>query len=279
MAYNELKAKGTITSQVGKGYFIQNETTEFRHNVLLVFDRLTAYKEELYDSFKNALKKDGSEQIYFHHNNIKMFQTILKEAYGEFTEYVIMPIDHPEALQMIGKLPSNKVYILDQGLTRYKDIYTYVCQDFERDIFNILKNNAHLVGKYKRIILVIRQQKSHFGDIIKGFSDFCKQHPISYKVVKEINSFRIKPKDAFIVVDDHDLDYLVRYSIEKQMIWGADMGIISYNETPLKGIIASGITTISTDFALMGKSIAEMILSGIWIKKVNPFIMYERKSF
>jgi DNA-binding LacI/PurR family transcriptional regulator len=180
---------------------------------------------------------------------------------------------------MIGKLPSNKVVILDQGLTRYKDIYTYVCQDFERDIFNILKNNTHLVGKYKRMILVIRQQKSHFGDIIKGFGDFCKQHPISYKVVKEINSFRIKPKDAFIVVDDHDLDYLVRYSIEKQMILGADMGIISYNETPLKGIIASGITTISTDFALMGKSIAEMILSGIWIKKVNPFIMYERKSF
>ena len=279
MAYNELKAKGTITSQVGKGYFIQNETTDSRHNVLLVFDRLTAYKEELYDSFKNALKKDGSEQIYFHQNNLKMFQTILKEAYGEFTEYVIMPIDHPEALQMIGKLPSNKVVILDQGLTRYKDIFPHVCQDFERDIFNILKKNTHLVGKYKRIILVIRQQKSHFGDIIKGFSDFCKQHPISFDVVKEINSFKIKPKDAFIVVDDHDLDYLVRYSMEKQMMLGVDMGIISYNETPLKGIIASGITTISTDFALMGKSIAEMILSGFWIKKVNPFIMYERKSF
>ena len=48
MAYNELKAKGIIMSQVGKGYFIQNENTDFKHKVLLVFDRLTAYKEELY---------------------------------------------------------------------------------------------------------------------------------------------------------------------------------------------------------------------------------------
>lgn len=279
MAYNELKAKGTITSQVGKGYFIQNATTDFRHNVLLVFDRLTAYKEELYDSFKNALKKDGSEQIYFHQNNVKMFQIILKEAFGEFTEYVIMPIDHPEAFQMIGKLPSNRVFILDQGLTQYKNIFPHVCQNFERDIFIILKKNAHLVSKYNRIILVIRQQKSHFGEIIKGFSDFCKQHPIAFNVVSEINSLEIKPKDVFIVVDDRDLEYLVRYSIEKQMMLGVDMGIISYNETPLKGIIASGITTISTDFALMGKSMAEMVLSGIGRKTVNPFIMHERRSF
>jgi DNA-binding LacI/PurR family transcriptional regulator len=71
----------------------------------------------------------------------------------------------------------------------------------------------------------------------------------------------------------------VRYSIEKQMMLGADMGIISYNETPLKGIIASGITTISTDFAQMGKSMVEMVLSGKHEKKVNPFIMYERRSF
>ncbi|TSA34965.1 MAG: GntR family transcriptional regulator [Porphyromonadaceae bacterium] len=46
MAYNELKAKGIITSQVGKGYYIQNENTDFKHNILLVFDRLSAYKEE-----------------------------------------------------------------------------------------------------------------------------------------------------------------------------------------------------------------------------------------
>ncbi len=279
MAYNELKAKGIITSQVGKGYFIQNENTDFKHRVLLVFDRLTAYKEELYDSFKDALKNDGSEQIFFHHNNLKMFQTIIDGSIGDYSEYVIMPIDHADAFATIGKLPANKVFILDQGRKQYKDLYPYVCQDFERDIYRVLKQNSELVNKYQRMVLVIRHQKSHFRDIVTGFRDFCKQHPIPSEIVTDLKSFEIKPGDAFVVVDDRDLEFLVRYSIEHQLQLGADLGVVSYNETPLKGIVASGITTISTDFAQMGKTMAEMILNHQKIKLDNPFLMNIRNSF
>jgi DNA-binding transcriptional regulator YhcF (GntR family) len=279
MAYNELKAKGIITSQVGKGYFIQNENTEFKHKVLLVFDRLTAYKEELYDSFKEALQKDGSEQIFFHHNNLKMFQAIIDGSIGDYSEYVIMPIDHPEAITTIGKLPVNKVFILDQGRKQYKALYPYVCQDFERDIYRVLKFNSEHVNKYLRMVLVIRHQKSHFKDLVTGFRDYCKQHPISFEIVPEIKSFEVRKGDAFVVVDDRDLEFLVRFSIEKQLELGKDLGIVSYNETPLKGIVASGITTISTDFAQMGKTMAEMILNHQKLKLDNPFRMNKRKSF
>ncbi len=279
MAYNELKAKGIITSQVGKGYFIQNENTDFRHNVLLIFDRLTAYKEELYDAFKDALQKDGSEQIYFHHNNLKMFQTIIDGSIGDYSEYVIMPIDHQDAMTTIRKLPANKVFILDQGRKQCKDMYPYVCQDFERDIYRILKKNGQLVNKYKRMVLAIRHQKSHFKDIVTGFRDFCKQHPVQGEIVNDLKSFEIRTSDAFVVVDDRDLEFLVRYSIKHQLQLGADMGIVSYNETPLKGIVASGITTISTDFAQMGNSMAEMILNHQKSKIDNPFVMNLRNSF
>jgi len=279
MAYSELKSKGVITSQVGKGYFIQNENTDFRHKVLLVFDRLTAYKEELYDSFKDALKKDGSEQIFFHHNNLKMFQTIIDGSIGDYSEYVIMPIDHPDAMATIGKLPASKVFILDQGRKQYKDLYPYVCQDFECDIYRVLKQNALLVSKYQRMVLVIRHQKSHFKDIATGFRDYCKKHPVPFEIVLDIKSFEIKNDDAFVVVDDRDLEFLVRYSIEHQLQLGSDIGIVSYNETSLKGIVASGITTISTDFAQMGKSMAQMILNHQKLKLDNPFRMNKRSSF
>ena len=279
MAYNELKSKGIITSQVGKGYFIQNENTDFRHKVLLVFDRLTAYKEELYDSFKDALKKDGSEQIFFHHNNLKMFQTIIDGSIGDYSKYVIMPIDHPDAMATIGKLPASKVFILDQGRKQYKDFYPFVCQDFECDIYRVLKQNALLVSKYQRMVLIIRHQKSHFKDIAIGFRDYCKQHPVPFEIIPDIKSFEIKNGDAFVVVDDRDLEFLVRYSIEHQLKLGSDIGIVSYNETSLKGIVASGITTISTDFAQMGKSMAEMILNHQKLKLDNPFRMNKRSSF
>lgn len=279
MAYNELKAKGIITSQVGKGYFIQNENTDFQHKVLLIFDRLTAYKEQLYDSFKEAIKKDGSEQIFFHHNNLKMFQTIIDGSIGDYTEYVIMPIDHPDAFTTIGKLPASKVFILDQGRKQYKNLYPYVCQDFERDIYRVLKQNSELVSKYNRLVLVIRQQKSHFRDIVIGLKDFCKRHPIPSEIVADLKIFEIRSGDAFVVVDDRDLEFLVRYSIEHQFQLGSDLGIISYNETPLKGIVAAGITTISTDFAQMGKAMAEMVLNHQKLKIDNPFLMNLRSSF
>lgn len=279
MAYNELKAKGIISSQVGKGYFIQNENTDYRHKVLLVFDRLTAYKEELYDAFKDTLKSDGSEQIFFHHNNLKMFQTIIEGAIGDYSEYVIMPIDNPNVPSILAKLPSGKVFILDQGRKQYNELYPYVCQDFERDIYRILKRNRNLVSKYSRLVLVIRHQKLHFKDIAVGFRDFCKQHPIPFEIVSDIKSFEFRTGDAFVVVDDRDLEFLVRYSIEHQLQLGADLGIVSYNETPLKGIVASGITTISTDFAQMGKSMAEMILNHQKFKIDNPFVMNLRNSF
>ena len=278
-AYNELKSKGIITSQVGKGYFIQNENTNYKHKVLLVFDRLTAYKEELYVSFKEALKQDGSEQIFFHHNNLKMFQTIVEGAIGDYSEYVIMPVDHPDAIPILGKLPANKVYILDQGRKQYQDLYPYVCQDFERDIYHILIKNRQLVNKYRRLVLVIRHQKSHFRDIANGFRDFGKQHSILTEVISDIQSFGVESGDAFVVVDDRDLEFLVLHSMDKQLILGKDIGIVSYNEAPLKGIVATGITTISTDFRQMGQSMAEMILENKKGKIDNPFQLILRKSF
>jgi DNA-binding LacI/PurR family transcriptional regulator len=208
-----------------------------------------------------------------------MFQTIIDGSIGDYSEYVIMPIDHPDAMTTIAKLPANKVFILDQGRKQYKELYPHVCQDFERDIYRILKENSELVSKYLRMVLVIRHQKSHFRDIITGFRDYCKQHPIPSEIVADLKTFEIKPGDAFVVVDDRDLEFLVRYSIEKQLQLGADLGIVSYNETPLKGIVALGITTISTDFAQMGKTMAEMILNHQKLKLDNPFLMYRRKSF
>jgi len=134
-----------------------------------------------------------------------------------------------------------------------KFIFQNICQDFERDIYRILKKNASLVGNYLRMVLAVRHQKKHFKDIVNGFRDFCKQHPISFEIAADIKSFDIRPSDTFVVVDDRNLEFLVHHSISQQLQLGKDLGIVSYYEIPLKSIIASGITTISTDFVQMGK--------------------------
>lgn len=80
-------------------------------------------------------------------------------------------------------------------------------------------------------------------------------------------------------MDDNDLVRLIHVAQSQKWQLGKDIGVISYNETPLKSVIANGITTITTDFEKMGITMAEMILSNTRARIENPFQMIERNSF
>ena len=43
---------------------------------------------------------------------------------------------------------------------------------------------------------------------------------------------------------------------------GKEVGVISYNETPMKKYVKNGITVLSTDFDLMGQKAAEFVANG-----------------
>jgi DNA-binding LacI/PurR family transcriptional regulator len=65
---------------------------------------------------------------------------------------------------------------------------------------------------------------------------------------------------------------------QKKLQIGKDIGLISYNDTPLKQITAGGITTISTDFEMMGKTLGELILQGDQKAIHNPSNLIIRNS-
>jgi DNA-binding LacI/PurR family transcriptional regulator len=66
--------------------------------------------------------------------------------------------------------------------------------------------------------------------------------------------------------------------IQKKLVIGKDVGIISYNETPLKKFILNGITTISTDFEMMGRMAAELIINRSKDRVEVPFYLKLRPS-
>jgi DNA-binding LacI/PurR family transcriptional regulator len=57
---------------------------------------------------------------------------------------------------------------------------------------------------------------------------------------------------------------------------GKDIGVISYNDTPLKDLL--GITVISTDFQVMGETAAYMILKKKRETVKNVFRFIDRGS-
>jgi DNA-binding LacI/PurR family transcriptional regulator len=54
---------------------------------------------------------------------------------------------------------------------------------------------------------------------------------------------------------------MVKLANEYNYKLGKKFGIVSFNDTMLKEVVAGGITTISTDFVEMGKTLADMVLN------------------
>ena len=100
---------------------------------------------------------------------------------------------------------------------------------------------------------------------------------MEFDILEEIyDDIILKKGDLFITIEESDLVSLVNQIREKEFSLGGDIGVISYNDTPLKELL--GITCISTDFRVMGETAARMILDKTKGKVKNPFNFIDRDS-
>jgi DNA-binding transcriptional regulator YhcF (GntR family) len=275
-AFNELKNRGIIHSIVGKGYYVSTENITVEQKIFLLFDELNSFKEDLYNSFLNYLGDAIQVDIFFHHFNPEVFAKLINDNIGNYTSYIIMPANLKETEKIIQNLPFEKVYILDQvpdGLSEYSSIY----QNFDKDIFDGLSSVIDRIKKYQKLILVYAEKKQPKG-ILNGFCSFCNQNNMDYQIVATIYHETPKKGELYIVLDDRSLIQIIKKIKEEQLVLAKDIGVISVNDTILKEVVQGGITTISTDFNLMGKRLAEMILKNAHVKIENPSRLILRKS-
>lgn len=277
-AYNELKNRGIISSSVGKGYFITTTEIKEQHNIFLLLDKMTAYKEVLYESMKKSAANRAVIDIYFHHGNQKVFNTLVQNAVGNFTAYVIVPIISAETDQLLTLLPKKSVYILDQGIEHYGKKYRSVCQPFEKDITKALDQAQTHINKYQHIFFVHEDQRQQFKELEKGFVNFCNLHHLPFTLLKSLKNHEVNQGDMYILTDDRDLVQIVKHCKIKELSLGTDVGLISYNDSPFKEIIAEGITTITTDFQQMGISVIDMVFNNKTEHLENPSQILFRNS-
>jgi len=277
-AFNDLQARGIIISKPGKGYYVTKATANQQHNVFLLFDKLSPYKEVLYNTFQEEISKRGTVEIYFHHFNTKVFETLIRENVGNYSAYVVMPIPSKSIASAISMIPRDKLYILDRGRRLYGQDFPSVCQNFKEDVYNALLSGYDLIQKYNKLLMIFPEPSNIPRDIKRGFEKFCKEKNIPHETVRELSTDKIEKNDAYLVFDDKSLVKLVQAAQENQYELGKDLGIVSYNDTPLKSVVANGITTISTDFAAMGTTMADLILNKGKDHLENPCSLIRRKS-
>ncbi len=257
-AFNELKNRGLLISQPGKGYYIASVKTGLEKKIFLLFDELNTFKEDLYLSFIENIKQKAEVEIFFYHFNYRIFKNLILESVGNYSTYVIMPGTFENTNRLLSNLPKNKVYILDR-LKKDLSNYSVIYQDFENDFYDALEEGKNLLKKYRKLIFVLSEDKEPTERVL-GFKRFCKKHNFDYEIIKNINERRPSLYEAYFLTSDRDLVQLIKLSQLYDFKLGVNFGIASFNDAVLKEVAAGGITTISTDFKQMGEKLANMIL-------------------
>jgi DNA-binding transcriptional regulator YhcF (GntR family) len=270
----DLTAKGIIRSNHGIGYFIQTTEVSKGHHVFLLFNELNEFKEDLYNSLIAHAGSEVSIDLYFHNYNRKVFETLLNDANNKYTDYIVMSGKFEGIAPLLESI-SGRVLLLDHFHPELKGKYASVSQNFAEDTYQALSSAVDLIKKYERIIMIQREEKEPL-ERYDGLVCFCNEQGLAHEYISA--SRKINKKDLFIVVKDRDLVEILKQAANQKLIPGTDFGIISYNDTPLKELLAGGITTLSTDFKLMGKTMSELLRSKNLSTVDNPWLLTLRKS-
>ncbi|MEM1002307.1 MAG: GntR family transcriptional regulator [Bacteroidota bacterium] len=275
MAFNDLKSRGIIRSVVGKGYYVKTEKVELQYKIFLLFDELNAFKEDLYNGFLEGLNDKAQVDIFFHHFNHDVFKSIIQENAGAYNYYVIMPANLKEASSVIGQLPKEQVFILDQ-LHDQLASYASIHQNFSVNMFKGLEQLKQDVLKYNQLVLVFNETKQPIG-LREGFEKFCQHNQLNFEMKDNVDSV-LKTETLYVSLDDTNLISLIKQMKIQGLEMGKEIGILCYNDTPLKEIVEGGITAISTNFAKMGSEMSRMILEGKRLNIESPLEVINRNS-
>ncbi|GAB4019899.1 GntR family transcriptional regulator [Spirosoma koreense] len=279
-AYEDLRQRGVVRSQHGKGFYVASTNVRTSLNVLMIFDTLNAYKETLYDELKAALPADASLSVFFHHYNPSVFESLIRNNLGRYNAYVLMPHFDSDVTDTVALIPTDKLLLLDQLLPNLPGDYSAVYQDFEQDIYQALTAASDRLKQYSSLTLV--QSKDRFQYIpaatLAGFQQFGRDHNFPCHVVDAYSDALVQAGEAFLLFADRDLVSFLKQVDHLGLRLGQEVGLLSYDDTPMKEILAGGISVISTDFAQMGKTAGRLLTSRQREKIANPGGLIRRNS-
>ena len=281
-AFRYLKSLGVIGSVPGKGYFIAN--TDFKQpiKVFLLFNKLSAHKKIIYDSFATKLGDQAAIDFFIHDNNFSLFKKLMhKNKKNDYTHYVIIPHfleGGANANEVLNEIEGGQLILLDKLISGINREYGAVYENFEKDIYHTLKEALPQLSKYQTLKIIFPEYTYHAIEILKGFHSFCSEFAFNHKVVQHLSEEPVDKGEAFINLMEDDLVVLLEKIQRTDLKVGKDVGIISYNETPWKRFILDGITTISTDFKKMGEMAAELVLNNSNERIEVPFSLTLRNS-
>jgi len=279
-AYVHLRKKGILASVRGKGYYVNQINVHKKIKVALILNKLSNYKRSIYYSLSETLGSKASVDVFIYNYSIEQFEEIVNNQMVHYDYFVILPHfkdDEATGVNIIKKIPKKKVLLIDRNLELLKD-YPVVYQEYEKDIQTALETGITLIRKYKKINLVFPLNQYYSRNIARGFQIFCQVNQLPFSIIDQLQESDVKREEAFVLISDDDLYRFIKISKNKGWKLGTDVGLVAYNDNPVKELLEDGITTISTNHDVIGRFAAQMILTGDFKRIKSPFEFIRRNS-
>lgn len=282
-ALNFLSEKGIVRSVDKIGYFVNDTEVETDYKVFFMLDKFTSFKEDLFNAVISKLNNKAKVDLFFHHHNFDLFASLIQQNLKNYTHFIVATYLNQvdEVGKVLKEIPPNKLILVDKKEPLLDGSCGMVYQNFEQDIYNTLSENIERVRKYDRIVFINHHTAPHGDGVKRGLLKFHEEYQIDLLETEKVSAADFRRNNLYITIDayDRDLVQVILMIRDHNFTLGEDVGIISYNDTPVKEILEGGITVISTDFKKMGAYAAEMVLSGDMTQIPNPTHALLRKSF
>jgi DNA-binding transcriptional regulator YhcF (GntR family) len=277
--YKELVERGIVQSQNRKGFYVSSDDTGQQLKVALLLYAFDTFQETFYKTFRTHLGANIHIDVFFHHNNIEIFEAIIANIKGRYGMYVVAPIPHPKTAEILKAIPMDKFLMID----RYEPLSpncscSYIVQEFGEASYNAFTALSKTIQRFEEMIFYYRPATDTPIEILKAFKKFVSDHKIKGVIKTAYTPGTVEKGKVYYTINNTELWAILKDCLEKKLIPGKDVGILSHNDDIVKEIICNGITTYSSDFRLMGEKAATFVLNREKIREVIPTVLIRRKS-
>ncbi len=276
-AYTELKERGIIESKNRLGYYVANDYTQQTLKIALILYAFHSFQEKFYNTFRNELGENIQLDIFFHHNNLEVLESIVSNVITKYGMYIIAPIASRRTKEILKAIPSEKLLIVDRHLEVSSDV-SFISQKFKEPMYQALVSLKDALKVYKKFVLFYKEKTDYPSGIFRAFRDYMEEQKWQYEIIRSYIPESLKKGTVYFTINDNDLWEILKDCQQQKIIIGKDIGILSQNESTIKKIICGGISTFSTDFKEMARKAAIFVKTKEPIKEIIPSVLIRRPS-
>jgi DNA-binding LacI/PurR family transcriptional regulator len=198
---------------------------------------------------------------------------------GTYDNFIIFP--HLDSVtdglrRAISMIPKNKLIFVHREFESCQQC-SAVVTDNREELYQTLAAINDNSGKYFHFRLIFPDNIYH-KEIYEGFADYCLDHKIKFDIIPGLTNMEIVTGQLLIIKSDQDLAYAVRYCRDRNLELGRDVGLICYNDSALKEVLAGGISVITPDFHRIGQQVAHIVMTQDFGKSKGNYKFIRRGS-